>query len=85
MKLMSLIKGLVLAAMLACVAQAEQIVVIVSSGGSEPDISQVEQLLKRGWRVVHLTSAGAGSDSIMGRVIRIVFVLESPAPKETTK
>ena len=73
MKVTSLIKGLVLAVTLACVAQAQQMVIWVTD-----DSRQLDNLLKHGWTVVHVAMSGGDYRHVT------VFVLESPA-KETTK
>lgn len=79
MKLMSLVKGLVLAAMLACIAHAHQMVIWVD-GTSRDDIRALDRLLKQGWHITHVSIA-VGSN---GRLPTTVFVLESPT-KETVK
>lgn len=68
------LKGLVLAVTLACVAQAQQMVIWVTDDHTH----ELESLLKRGW---HITNVAITRNS---GYITTVFVLESPT-KETTK
>jgi hypothetical protein len=78
MKLMSLVKGLVLAAMLACVAQAEQRVIWVESsyqwGTLTHGMAQLDTLLKAGW---HITQTSVAYRQGYSQYLT-VFVLESP-------
>ena len=80
----SLLKGLVLWLCLACAALAEQRVIVVSvpryGSYENADLTEVNALLAKGWVVVSLSSAASGDTSGF-----TVFVLESPAPKGTTK
>lgn len=56
--------------------QAEQRVIYVRFlWNDKPDTHQVDRLLRLGWRVIHMSTAGSGS----GLYNHIVFVLESPA------
>lgn len=66
---------------LACVAVAEQRVIVVDSWLEHCDLSPVTRLLSQGWRITHVTSAGF----VNRGVIQTIFVLESPPPKEVAK
>jgi hypothetical protein len=53
-------------------AMADQVIVIVSgSYATPPDVSQVERLIQRGWRIVSVAGGG-------GSNFHFVFVLEAP-------
>jgi len=73
---MKKLKCIILFAVLTVAAFAEQRVIIVTSGDGKPDLTQVNTLLAQGWKVAHVTAAGAGTDSVMFRQFSYVFVLE---------
>lgn len=80
MKLMSLVKGLVLVAMLACVARAEVRTIqldtrSVAIFAQRAIVEQIDHLIQQGWRVISVSYAGPS---------HVTFVLESPT-KETVK
>lgn len=73
---MKALKALLLFAVLTCAAFAEQQIVIVTAGDGKPDLAKVNAMLRSGWKVVHVTAAGAGTDSVVFRQFTYVFVLE---------
>jgi len=59
--------------------RAEQRVIVVTTNSSEnrPDLASVSALLMRDWRVIHVSSAGAGVYNT--KDFTYIFVLESPS------
>lgn len=76
--------GLLFAGMALC-AVAEQRVVVVVFDYREPiRFTQVDALLRRGWRIVNVTTARSSND-YGNWSAHAIFVLESPESKEEKK